>query len=178
MALIKTGQGIIDIRGSMGGVTFARDKTGLHIRSKPRRVHQRTSAQNVQRNTFTKIRAYTRDNRWVSYYIYRLLNNLPLIFELTATGNPVPNCKGIYLLGGVEFEQNWYHRADNTWFLWNKVPNYVWYISTVRGVGGTHYWYTTNGLISTYNAYGEAEGDVKISLELQPPPIDYSIPKL
>lgn len=36
MALIKTGQGITDIRGQMGGVYFSRDKTGLHERAMPR----------------------------------------------------------------------------------------------------------------------------------------------
>lgn len=36
MALVKTGQGITDIRGQLGGVYFSRDKTGLHERAMPR----------------------------------------------------------------------------------------------------------------------------------------------
>ena len=76
MALIKCGQGIIDIRGGQGGVYFSRDKSGLHILSKPRRVRQRTDAQNRQRNAFTVARSFSTDPRTVSYNIYRALNGL------------------------------------------------------------------------------------------------------
>ncbi|MBA7611864.1 hypothetical protein ES703_19095 [subsurface metagenome] len=76
MALIRTGQGITDIRGGFGGVYFHRDKSGLHIAAKPRRVKQRTSAQNKQRNAFSVARAYSKVNRFVSYNIYRALNSL------------------------------------------------------------------------------------------------------
>ncbi len=76
MALLKTGGGITDIRGGFGGVYFTRDNSGLHCTSKPRRVSQRTSAQNTQRNAFTRARAFSKVNRVVSYNIYRALNNL------------------------------------------------------------------------------------------------------
>lgn len=78
MALIKTGTGITEIKGSMSGITFARDKSGLHIRAKPRRVQQRTAAQNKQRNAFSRARGYSKVQRTVSYNIYRALNNLEM----------------------------------------------------------------------------------------------------
>ena len=178
MALIRTGQGITDIRGGLGGVYFSRDKSGLHILPKPRRVSQRTTAQNKQRNAFTKARSFSTNNRVVSYNIYRALTGLPFLFDITATGNPTPDCTGIYILGGEEFGANWYHRADNAFFLWAKVPPSIWAISTVRGVYGANYWYTTEGLLSKYNPYGGAVGIVTISQELRPPPVDYTISKL
>lgn len=78
MALCKTGQGIVDIRGSVGGVYFSRDKSGLHCAANPRTVHQRSDAQNKQRAAFTQARAYSKDERTVSYNIYRALNGLSM----------------------------------------------------------------------------------------------------
>ncbi len=88
MTLVKTGGGVTDIRGGFGGVYFTRDKSGLHSSAKPRRVHQKTTAQKKQRDAFTKARAYCRIevdpskpkgwlNRCVSYNIYLALNDLP-----------------------------------------------------------------------------------------------------
>lgn len=76
MALIRTGPGIVDIRGGFGGVYFHRDKYGLHSCSKPRNIQQRTAAQAKQRGAFSKSRSFSTDNRSVSYNIYRVLNNL------------------------------------------------------------------------------------------------------
>ena len=76
MALIRTGGGVTDIRGGFGGVYFSRDKSGLHISSKPRNIQRRTSDQNVQRAAFTKARAFSKINRIVSYNIYRASNGL------------------------------------------------------------------------------------------------------
>lgn len=76
MALIKCGQGIVDIRGGLGGVYFSRDRSGLHISSKPRTVKRRTEAQDKQRKAFTKARSFSTDPRTVSYNIYRALNGL------------------------------------------------------------------------------------------------------
>lgn len=76
MALIKTGPHITDIRRSFGGVTFTRDSSGIHIRPKPRRVKQRTTAQSVQRKAFSKARSHSKVNRTVSYNIYRILSDL------------------------------------------------------------------------------------------------------
>jgi len=76
MALIALGNGLTDITGSSGGVTYRRDRSGLHISAKPRRVKQRTAAQNIQRNAFVAARRFSHDNRTVSYNIYRALNGL------------------------------------------------------------------------------------------------------
>lgn len=83
MALVKPGQGITDIRGGLGGVYFTRDKSGLHCTAKPRRVHQITDAQRNQRNAFIGARTYSKDNRVVSYLMYRYMNGLPLAFPPT-----------------------------------------------------------------------------------------------
>ncbi len=189
MALIVTGNGITNIQGGFGGVYFHRDKSGLHCAAKPRRVDQGTPKQQKQRAAFLKARAAclaaaptvipeNQLNRWVSYYMYRALNNLPFLFDITASGTPVPNCTGIYILGGQIFGQNWYKRIDNAWVIWCKAPPKVWYISTELGVHVVNYWYTTNGFFSCYNPYGGATGIVRISSELRPPPADYQIPKL
>ena len=77
MAIIKTGGGITDIRGGTGGVYFTRDKSGLHCSAKPRRVKQRTVNQDKQRKAFIVARAFSKDERVVSYNIYRALNGLP-----------------------------------------------------------------------------------------------------
>jgi len=76
MALVKTGGGITDIRGGLGGVYFSRDKSGLHCSAKPRHVQQRSDAQNTQRSAFTQARAYSKIERYVSWNIYRILNGL------------------------------------------------------------------------------------------------------
>lgn len=77
MALIKTGPGIVDIRGGFAGNYFTRDKYGLHLTAKPRKIHRRTSGQDAQRKAFTVARKYSKNNRVVSYNIYRALNGLP-----------------------------------------------------------------------------------------------------
>lgn len=79
MALIRTGPGIIDIRGTFAGIYFSRDKTGLHIRSHPRHISMRSLDQAAQRNAFAAAQAYSTDPRFVSFNIYRALNGLPLM---------------------------------------------------------------------------------------------------
>lgn len=76
MALIKTGGGVTDIRGGFGGVYFTRDRFGLHSTAKPRRVRQRSSAQNRQRNAFSTARGFSKVNRVVSYNIFRAATGL------------------------------------------------------------------------------------------------------
>jgi len=76
MALIKTGQGITDIRGGLGGSTFTRDKSGLHCIPKRRNIRSPSPAQITQRKAFIAARVYSTDNRTVSYNIYRILNGL------------------------------------------------------------------------------------------------------
>jgi len=77
MALVKSGPGIVDIRGGFGGVYFHRDRYGLHSSKKPRHIRQATPGQERQRGAFSKARAYSKVNRTVSYNIYRALNDLP-----------------------------------------------------------------------------------------------------
>lgn len=76
MALIRTGVGITDIRGGLGGCYFHRDRFGLHSARKPRNIHRRSGAQDKQRKAFSAARAYSTDPRFVSYNIYRILNGL------------------------------------------------------------------------------------------------------
>lgn len=78
MALIRTGQGITDIRGSISGCYFHRDKFGLHSSSHPRVVYKRTDAQARQRSAFSTARSFSQLNRVVSYNIYLALNSLPV----------------------------------------------------------------------------------------------------
>ncbi len=78
MALIVTGDGISDIRGGFGGVYFSQDKYGLHCLPKPRRVHRRTEHQNRKRKAFTRARAFSTDNRIVSYNIFRAYFDLDM----------------------------------------------------------------------------------------------------
>jgi len=78
MATVKLGAGLTDISGSIGGVYFHRDKSGLHSCAKPRKVKNRSDAQQKQRAAFITARAYSKDERTVSYNIYRALNGLPM----------------------------------------------------------------------------------------------------
>lgn len=76
MALVRTGCEIVDIRGGLGGIYFHRDRSGLHSCRKPRNIQRRSAAQDVQRKAFSKARAYSKDLRFVSYNIFRILNRL------------------------------------------------------------------------------------------------------
>lgn len=78
MALIRTGQGITDIKGGTGGIYFHRDKYGLHVAAKPRNIRRRSSAQDSQRKYFTQARSFSHVNRTVSYNIYRAYLGLPM----------------------------------------------------------------------------------------------------
>jgi len=78
MTLVKAGDGIVDIRGRLGGVYFHRDKSGLHSSSMPRKVHRRSAAHSLQRDAFVAARALSKDNRIVSYLMYRAMNGLPI----------------------------------------------------------------------------------------------------
>ena len=83
MAIVKAGLGITDIRGQLGGVYFHRDKTGLHSCAMPRTVRRRSAAQDLQRKAFSAARAYSRDNRVVSFLMYRYMNGLSLAYPPT-----------------------------------------------------------------------------------------------
>lgn len=123
MSLVKTGQGVTDIRGGFGGVYFTRDKAGLHSSAKPRRVHQRTAAQKKQRDAFIKARSFCRNesfadkpkdwlNRCVSYNIYRALNGLDIGFFMEITGDLTPDVTGFYSVDGEHLGKPQYVRED------------------------------------------------------------------
>lgn len=78
MALLKYGGGIVEITGTFAGQHFKRDRSGHHCSCMQRRVRQQTAAQLNQRNAFARARAFSTDNRVVSYNIYRALNGLPM----------------------------------------------------------------------------------------------------
>jgi len=50
MALIKLGGGVIDIRGSMAGNTFSRNRFGAYVRARTKPVNPNTSRQQAVRN--------------------------------------------------------------------------------------------------------------------------------
>lgn len=78
MSLVKFGGGIVGITGTFAGQHFKRDRSGSHICRMQRRVRSRSSAQDKQRKAFVRARAFSTDNRVVSYNIYRALNGLPM----------------------------------------------------------------------------------------------------
>lgn len=189
MTLVRTGGGVTDIRGPLGGVYFTRDKSGLHCSSKPRRVHQQTVGQRKQRKTFSKARSAclaefakgrprNQLNRWVSYYVYRALNNLPFIYDTKVTGDPVPDCKGIYTLGGQHNGKDFYQQSDSAYFIWwDGVIS--WNISQTLGVLPPVSWFRVDTeMMGDYLWGGGASGTPTVGLQLQPPPIDYQISTL
>ncbi len=178
MAIIKTGQGITDIRGGTGGVYFTRDKSGLHCTAKPRRVHQITPAQRKQRNAFIKARSVTKDPRWVSYFIYLALNNIPFPYDAIVTGNPDPDCRGTYELAGTHDGKDYYERKDSAWFIWwwSEVPQ--WIIGPELGNIEAIYWHRWEESIEGEYIQFLGRGNPIVKLELRPPPADYQIPKL
>lgn len=178
MALIKTGGGVTDIRGGFGGTYFTRDRSGLHQTAKPRRVRQRTTAQDTQRKAFTKARTYTKDPRTVSYYIYRALNNLPFIFEAFVTGETEPDCTGKYELAGTFNDKDYYTR-NNDYFIIREPPDQFWAISQIIDLPDRGFWKNVSPNISgLYLPDHPFTGIATVTLQLLPPPIDYYIPKL
>lgn len=178
MSLIKTGGGVTDIRGGFGGVSFTRDKSGLHCSSKPRRVHQITDAQRKQRNAFIKARTYTKDPRWVSYYIYLALNNIPFPFDAIVTGDPDPDCRDTYVLDGTFAGKDFYKRKDEAFFIWYYIEGDSWHISPTPGTMALDRWYRLYEIEGVYKPYKDYDGNPVVKIELRPPPTDYQIPRL
>lgn len=178
MTLVRTGGGVTDIRGGLGGVYFTRDKSGLHSSAKPRRVHQITPAQDKQRKAFIKARSYTKDPRWVSYYIYRALNNLPFIFDAIVTEWSSPDCSGTYKLTGKYNEQDYWTRTDSALLIWYHQASDRWYISTALGAVVGPAWYRDKTVEGAYQPGPVVFGNPVVTLSLTPPPTDYQIPKL
>lgn len=166
------------MRGPLGGVYFSRDRSGLHCLAKPRRVNQGTPAQQKQRNAFIKARTYTKDPRWVSYYIYRALNNLPFVFDAIVTGDGVPDCKGKYSVNGTHDGKDLWERADLAFFIWYYSAGARWCISPTPGILALDRWYHIGDIEGTYKPYKNYAGNPIVKLELRPPPVDYQIPHL
>lgn len=61
MALIKLGALAADIRGSIGGETFARNRSGLYCRSRVKPINPQSERQQLVRNTITTLQAAFRD---------------------------------------------------------------------------------------------------------------------
>lgn len=178
MSLIKTGGGITDIRGGFGGVYFTRDRSGLHSSAKPRRVHQRTAAQNKQRNCFSKARTYSKDERVVSYLIYRCLNDLPFIFDAIVTGELVPDSTSTYELAGTYNGKDYYRRKDGMWYIWWVIAYLDWIISHQPGSADFYWIRDFPDIVGDYQPTGLSSGIATVALALRPPPADYQIPKL
>lgn len=178
MALCRFGQGVVVMAGSVGGVYYHRDKSGSHCCSHPRKVKMRSPAQAAQRNAFARARAFSTDNRVVSYLIYRALNNLPFLFDTKVTGNPTPDCTGTYVITGQHNGEDYYRRADSAWFIW--WDGFVsWNISQEVGVLLPISWFRLGEeIVGNYLAGGGAAGTATVGLHLQPPPLDYQIPHL
>lgn len=178
MTLIKTGGGVTDIRGGYGGTYFTRDKSGLHQSAKPRRVKQLTAGQGKQRNAFIKARTYTQDPRWVSYYIYRALNNLPFIFDAIVTENCTPDVTGKYTLGGTYNNQNYYIRIDSTYYIYFSTFTPIWVISVDLDISPKHFVLVSTRIEGTYRPVEFDIGNPIVKLSLTPPPVDYCISTL
>jgi len=57
MALVKYGVGIAQMSGSVGGTTFARNKSGNYARNRTKPVNQNTSAQQIARSAIGQLTA-------------------------------------------------------------------------------------------------------------------------
>lgn len=178
MALIKPGQGITDISGSMAGNVFARDSSGLHVRSKPRHVNSPTPAQRKQRNAFSKAKQYSKDNRTVSYLIYRALNNLPFIFDAIVTGDPDPDCTGLYTLAGQYWGVDYYERTDSAYAIWYWEFKNLWLITEGVDIPTTPMWSHWQTIEGIYDPAMHTYGHPIVQLKVQPPPSDYQPPGL
>jgi len=179
MATIRLGSGITDISGGFSGVYFHRDRFGLHCCKKPRSVYRRSAAQQKQRNAFMKARTYSKDQRTLSYLIYRALNGLPFIFDAIVTGNPTPDCKGTYELAGTYNDKDYYKRSDSAYWIWYYPPEDSWAISDALGSWVNFLWNRYKTIRGTYNPAGNASGNpiVKLEIHSQPPP-SYNPPGL
>lgn len=173
MALIRTGAGVTDIRGKFGGVYFHRDRFGLHSARMPRNIHRRSAAQSKQRAAFSKSRRWSKNNRIVSYNIYRTLNSLPFLLDAEVTNSLSPNTTGYYNLTGTYNNKSYYRRGVDFWFIWwNDIDR--WYISATLGaVGGAGWQHIYRDVDGEYTPLGGASGTATVNLKIQEPPIDY-----
>lgn len=178
MTLVKPGDSVTDISGSIAGNVFTRDSSGLHVRSKPRRVKQCTPAQLIQRRAFAKARTHSKNNRTVSYLIYRALNNLPFIFDAIVTGDPDPDCTGRYVLAGTYEDKDYYERTDSGYAIWWIGFFESWFITEAVDVPEAPMWSHYKTIEGTYDPWLHTYGHPIVRLQVQPPPADYQPPGL
>lgn len=178
MSLVKCGGGITDIRGTLGGQHFKRDKSGLHCSRMQRRVKSQSSAQAKQRNAFVRARTYTKDPRWVSYYIYRLLSDLDLIFNATVSLTPNPDCTGEYKRGGTYEGKDYWRHVSKSWFVWWSPEDAHWHITPGLGSGELVYFWKSGGPRGVYPHRQIPDNGAFVTLDLAPPPANYEIPRL
>jgi len=74
MANILTGGGVVDIRGSIGGSTFAKNAAGIYARAKTKPCNPRSPGQEARRTTLSLLTAYwrltlnqTKRDTWEAY---------------------------------------------------------------------------------------------------------------
>lgn len=178
MSLVRTGGGVTDISGSMAGNVFARDSSGLHVRSNPRRVKQCTPAQLIQRRAFARARKYSTDHRTVSYLIYRALNDLPFVLDAIVTGDTGPDCTGRYVLAGTYGEQNYYTHVSGAWSIWLWISKQIWIITEDVNTITYPYWINGYKITGDYEPGPYTTGVPIVKLQVQPPPPDYEPPRL
>ncbi|MBA7606366.1 hypothetical protein ES703_13514 [subsurface metagenome] len=178
MPLVIYGDGVVEIRGTFAGQHFKRDRSGNHFCSMQRRVHSRSSAQAKQRKAFSKARAHTKDPRWVSWYIYQALNDLPFVFDAIVTGDPDPDCTGRYIIIGKYNEKDLYQRTDGTWYIFYETESSKWYIGFEEREVFYGMWIGDTTIKGRYEGLKPVYKQAYVTLRVQPPPADYQIPHL
>jgi len=143
-----------------------------------RRVRSKTAAQAKQRNAFSKARKYTKDPRWVSYYIYLALNNIPFVFDAIVTGNIWPDLTGRYILVGEYDGENLYQGGAWNYLIFYKIESNKWYIASDTESPAGAMWIGNTTVEGIYEGIKPEYGDAHVKLQVQPPPVDYEIPRL
>ncbi len=178
MSLVEHGDGIIKMQGTFAGQHFKRDRSGNHCSAMQRRVKSRTDAQAKQRNAFSKARRYTKDPRWVSYYIYQALNNLPFIFDAIVSGDMWPDLTGRYILAGTYDNKDYYHNAGFDYLIFFKIESNKWYIANDTEAPSGAFWIGNTTIEGKYEGLKPEYGQAHVKLQVQPPPADYNPPHL
>jgi len=173
----------------MAGNVFTGDSSGKHIRAKPRRVKQRTPAQDLQRKAFSIARRFATDNRTLSYYIYCVLNGIDITptlakaahWQLTGDGNP--NYNGEYNEDGTWHSKICLKWADGNAYVWFGTVLSGWHLTPVKGKAFLNYFRNASSMTGIYNPYGTYTGNpiltwIPASYNYLAVPVDYLPPHL
>ena len=122
MALIKTGGGVTDIRGTVGGDVYKRDKSGLHITAKSRIVKKIPSTkQQLQQNWYTTLKRTEGEGGEVDNAITKSpdigcvkIYAMRKIYATRTTHFGTPQMEGVVYAGAISPQQDafyarWYH---------------------------------------------------------------------